>query len=107
MKKNKIFQNKIKKKIDNNQKSFNIIEDIKDNNDIIKDNNLNIDNISVEEKINMLLNRNGYIFNVDVEIVTESKTYKTRIAGKVNGNLITLDNDIIPIRNIKDIIIND
>ncbi len=106
MKKNKIFKNEIVKKIDNNQKSFNIIDSISNNS--ITNNNLKTNNkLSVREKINMLLNRNGYIFNVSVEIITENKNYKTKIAGKVMDNLITLDNDIIAIKDIKDIIINN
>ena len=63
------------------------------------------DNLSVYEKIDNLLKRNGYIFNVDVKIITSKKEYDTKIAGKVNNHLITLDNDIINIHDIKDLII--
>lgn len=107
MKKNKIYVNKIKKKIDNNQKSYNISE--KDINNIInqeivskKDNNL-----TIREKLDELLNRNGYIFNVNVKIITNQKEYNTFIAGIVNNHLVTIDKDIINISDIKDIIINE
>lgn len=111
MKKNKVFVNKIKKRIGNNQ-SYYDIGDISNNHiEIKKDyeliNNEN-ESLSVLEKINNLLNRNGYVFNVDVKIITyNNKEYLTRIAGKVNNHLITLDNDIININDIKDIIIKD
>lgn len=106
MKKNKLFVNKIAKRVGNNQSFY----DIKENNKLIE----NIEkpqkydnNLTVKEKLDKLLNRNGYVFNVDVKIITFNKEYETRIAGKVNNHLITLDNDIINISDIKDIIIKN
>ena len=107
MKKNKIFVGKFEKKVGNNQSFYDIKEE---NNDytLVKDNNKTInENLSVKEKIDKLLNRNGYVFNVDVKIITYNKEYQTKIAGKVNNHLITLDNDIINISDIKDIIIQE
>ena len=97
MKKNKIFVNKINKNINNNQKYCDVLEDVKEIN--------NIDNsISIDEKLDKLFNTNGYIFNTNVKIITSDKIYQTKIAGKVNNHIITLDNDIIDISSIKDII---
>ena len=109
MEKNKVFQNKINKKINNNQKILNIKESLKNNNLVIEnDVDLNKSkSIDINEKINRLLNRNGYTFNVNVEIITNKEKYNTRIAGKVNNCLITLDNDVIYIPDIKDIIIKN
>ncbi len=108
MKKNKVFVNKIEKKIGNNQ-SYYDIKDITNNsyeidNDFKKE-IISDDNLSIYEKIDNLFKRNGYIFNVDVKIITNKKEYDTKIAGKMNNHLITLDNDIINISDIKDIII--
>ena len=61
--------------------------------------------LTPQEKIMKLINRNGYIFNVDVDITTDDNKYHTRIAGIVNNHLITLDRNIIDIRDVKDIII--
>ena len=97
MKKNKVFVNKIEKKIDNNQNSC-YVNDIVDNNDNIGD--------TMRKKIDNLFDRNGYIFNVDVNIITHDKNYRTRIAGIVNNNIITMDHNIININDIKDIVIN-
>ena len=92
MKKKKIYVNEIKENIGNNQ-------------DVCEVNEVNIqNNDSVEEKLNKLFNTNGYIFNTKVEIITNDKTYNTRIASKVGKSIITLDNDIICIDKIKDII---
>ena len=105
MKKEKIYVNKINKKIDNNQNYFeleNKNEKIEKN--IIKESDINqIDTVS--EKIKEIFNINGYLFNIDVKIITMDKEYVTKIAGKVNNNLITMDNNIINIDEIKDIII--
>ena len=105
MKKNKIYVNKIEKEIGNNQKSINVIQS--KGNDDEKSNSISINenSLTVNEKIDALLNRNGYVFNVDVKIITNKKDYLTRIAGKVNNKLITLDNDVIYISDIKDILI--
>ena len=97
MKKEKIYVNKINKKIDNNQSYCDVLR---------QKVNIGDDNskLSVDEKLKQLFNINGYIFNVNVEIITKNKTYHTKIAGKVNNHIITLDNDIINIDDIKDII---
>ena len=102
MKKNKIFKNKVDNRLGNNQKSFNITEQGDINEKIIEN-----DTLSINEKIEKLFNRNGYIFNVNVKIITDNREYDTKIAGKVNNHLITLDNDIIAINDIKNIIIKD
>lgn len=96
MKKKKVFVNKIEKHIKNNQDYCEVLE---------SEENISFDNNdTVENKINKLFNTNGYIFNIKVKIVTIDKTYNTKIAGRVGNNLITLDNDIIKIDEIKDII---
>ena len=91
MKKESMYVKKNNKIIDHNQK----YSDIKDNNI----------NKSINDKIEELFNTNGYVFNKDVEIITNNKKYCTRVAGKVNNYLITMDNDIINILDIKDIVI--
>ena len=99
MKKEKLYVNRINKTINNNQNYCDVLEstfiDSTNNSDV---------KLSVNEKLKRLFNTNGYIFNVDVKIITDSKTYNTKIAGKVGNNIITLDNDIIRINDIKDII---
>ena len=93
MKKNKIYVNKINDKIKNNQSSCEVNEeDIIDNSD------------SIEEKLDKLFNTNGYIFNIKVKIITIDKVYDTRIASRVGNSIVTLDNDVICINDIKDIV---
>ena len=94
MKKNKVFVNKIKDKIGNNQNYCKVDEE----NDIIDE------KLSVEDKLNKLFNTNGYIFNIKVKIITNDKVYDTNIASQVGNSIITLDNDVINIKDIKNII---
>ena len=87
MNKKKIYVNKINEKVGNNQTSY----EIKDEE-------------TIEDKLEELFSTNGYIFNVNVKIVTDDKTYDTKIASRIGDNIITLDNDVIRIDDIKDII---
>ncbi len=101
MKKNKIYVNEIKNKLHNNQKEY----DVKEINNVEEGSNDN--SLTVKEKIDKIFQRNGYVFNVIVEIITKDKTYNTKIAGMVNDYLITLDDDIINIKDINNIIIKN
>ena len=95
MKKNKVFVNKIDGDIGNNQNYC----EVNDKKEIYNSKESNVEN-----KLNELFNTNGYIFNIKVKIVTDKKIYNTRIASRVGNNIITLDNDVISINEIKDII---
>ena len=95
MKKKKIYVNDINKKIDNNQDYCDVLE---------KEEVIISKKLTIDEKLQELFNKNGYVFNVNVKIITDSKKYDTKIAGRVGNNIITLDNDVISIKDIKDII---
>ena len=61
------------------------------------------ENVDVLEFLNKLSNNGSYVFNKRVVIVTDNKTYDTKIAGKLGNRLITLDNESIKIDDIKKI----
>lgn len=92
MNKNKIFVNEFNNKL-NNQ----VVANVECEESIHQD-------VCIYEKLDKLFNTNGYVFNTDVKIITDNKTYDTKIANKVGNNIITLDNDVINISDIKDII---
>lgn len=98
MKKKSIFIDNNNKIIDNNQK-YCEVEEVIDTSELVNNSNINID-----DKLDKLFNQNGYVFSNDVRIITNDKTYQTKIAGKVNNYLITMDNDVIDISTIKDVI---
>ena len=99
----KIFQNEISSNIKNNKKVYdslnNSLEIIKK--DIVKDNNNKI--LTVKEKIKQLIKDNNYIFNKKVNLIFEQEEKECHIAGIVNNHIITMDNEIIKIDDLKDI----
>lgn len=94
-----------------NQKSSIVTINVENNNPIInetyknnKNDNMINDNRSVKEKLSDLLNRNGYIWKINLEIKTVNERYNTKIAGVVNNSIITMEGAVINIDNIIDII---
>ena len=75
---------------------------------ITTDNNKTIgskNNYTIEQKIANIFNSPNYIYKIDVVIVTDNNTLTKRIVGKTKTNLITMDNEYIPINSIRDIYI--
>lgn len=58
---------------------------------------------SVEQKINTIFNSVNYIYKAKVEITLEDGKITKNIIGRNNSNLITMDNELIPISKIIDI----
>ncbi len=100
----KIYQNELAGKVHNNKEVF---DSLKENSETFKSKeipiNSNYDNLSVKEKIKELINQNSYIFNTKVKIMLADKEIECQIAGVVNNHIITMDNEIIKIEDIKDI----
>lgn len=96
----KMYQNKITKKIDSIQKVYSTFEDRNTNN--YKETK-KYSNISIDKKINDIFTSSDYVYKADVTIVTDTDTIKRRIVARNNNNLITIDNEYIPISLIRDI----
>ena len=94
MKKEKIYVPKKKKIIHNNQKECSVKEALITN-----------DEVTIDDTINQLSNSNGYLFSKEVKIVTNNKEYITSIIRITKNALITIDNDIIKIKDIKNLVI--
>lgn len=62
-----------------------------------------VEKVDVDKKINNLFKSNKYIYKINVHIVTDNQEMDTTIIGKINNNLITIENNLIPIRDIIDI----
>lgn len=97
-----IFANKIEKRLDNNRnisvtKKEEIIEENLDGFDSI------IDNKDINKKINSIFSSPKYVYKVSVTITLKDKVITKRIIGKNNKNLITIENELIPIDDIVDI----
>lgn len=97
-----MYHNSIDKVINNNERVFSTLYG-----DTIRDNSVinNRNNLTVEQKIRNIFNSPNYIYKIDVIIVFDNDKVKKRIIGKNNNNLITMDNEYIPINTIRDIYI--
>lgn len=62
-------------------------------------------NGNVEQKIQDIFRSVNYIYKADVVITTAQGKVEKRIIGKNNGNLITMENELIPISSILDIVL--
>ena len=101
----KMYHNEFNKDFNNNRYVFSSMIDKKErnNNDIeLNDNKIN-DRFTIEQKIFNIFNSKDYIYKADVTIVTDEQILKKRIIGKNSSNLITIDNEYIPISIIRDI----
>ena len=96
----KMYQNRITKKIDSIQKVYSTFEDRNANTskDLKK-----YSKVSIDKKINDIFASPDYVYKADVTIVTDTDTIKRRIVARNNNNLITIDNEYIPISLIRDI----
>lgn len=89
--------------VKNNKKVFDSLKEEKndiENVDIKKDNK---EILTVKEKLKKLIKEDNYIFNKEVTLIFDSYEEKCNIAGIVNNHIITMDNNIIKIDDLKDI----
>ena len=92
----KVFQNRNIGDINNDQEYFH------SSNSKIQ-NNKEQKRINVEEKINNIFKSNKFVYKINVVISTKDEEINTTIIGKANHNLITINNELIPIKDILDI----
>lgn len=93
-----IYQNKISKDISNNKKVdySGLRYEVKQ----VEKKKLTKD---VNQKINDIFNSSRYVYKAEVEIEMKDKTVTKKIIGHNKSELITIDNEIIPISDIVDI----
>jgi len=94
----KVFANSFSKQISNNEKVYHVRKEISEPVEVKSFPSENINN-----KINALFKSSKYVYKLDVEITTSNGVAKKRIIGKNKANLITLDNELIAIKDIIDI----
>lgn len=97
----KMYAVNFNKEIKNNEEVFSTL-DRSPKKEIIRNNPKN-DRFAIEQKIFNIFNAKDYIYKADVTILTDNEVLKKRIIGKNNNNLITMDNEYIPIDKIRDI----
>lgn len=94
----KVFQNNIDKKFNNNSSVY---YSSNDNRSFNKEEEK--DNRTILQKINEIFSSPNYVYKANVEISLKDKKVTKRIIGRNKEFLITMDNTLIPIRDIVDI----
>lgn len=105
MKKNlpSLFANKIDKDINNNEKYFVSKNEEKNEERSVEKANVKRDNKNINQKIREIFTSTKYVYKIDVEITLSDKKIVKKVIGRNNYNLITMDNELIPINSIIDI----
>lgn len=62
---------------------------------------------SIEQKINQVFKSNHYIYKIDVVVQINGKKQTKKIIGKNRDYLITMEKELIPIKEIQDIEISN
>lgn len=88
-----IFVNKIEKKINNNKTVYNSTKEEKPS----------TEPVNIQKKIQKLFQTPNYIYKVDTKITLKDKVITKRVIGYNEKNIITFDNELIPVENILDI----
>ena len=94
----KMYQTKINKPINSIQKVYSTINEV---NKIVKEKQY--PDVSIDKKIENIFNAYDYVYKADVTIVTDTDILHKRIVARNKNNLITIDNEYIPINIIRDI----
>lgn len=97
----KMYQTKINKTVPSIQKVYSTIDQKREVNN--QDRATKYSSISVEQKIDQIFSAPDYVYKADVTIVTDTETVKKRIVARNNNNIITINNEYIPIAIIRDI----
>ncbi len=98
----KMYQNKFGKEFHNNETVYATYCEKEGHNggyNIVNDSNI------IRKKIDSIVNANNFIYSKMVNIVIGNDVIKRKIIGIYNNNLVTIDNEYIPLDNIKDIYI--
>lgn len=92
-----IFVNCKQKSLGNNKKvSYTSQNETRNKKDITTPQNIN-------KKIKDIFNSSNYVYKANVEIKLKNETITAKIVGKNQTHLITLENKLIPIKDIIDI----
>ena len=99
----KMYQTKINKTVPSIQKVYSTLDTRQD---IIEERSIpttKYSSISIEKKIDNIFNSPDYVYKADVTIITDTETLKRRVIARNRNNIITIDNEYIPISIIRDI----
>ena len=103
----KMYQSKINRDVPSIQKVYSTLDKrTLSSEDEVLDrsySNKRYSSMSIEKKIDNIFNSPDYVYKADVTIVTDGETLKRRVVARNRNNIITIDNEYIPISIIRDI----
>ena len=89
-----LYKNNNMNPIDNNKKVYYMK----------KKDSRELNNNSVEDELDSIFHSLGYSYNIPIELVTTKGIYYTSLVTKTKENVVTIDNQIIPISEIRRVI---
>ena len=106
----RVFQGRVKKDAGNNKQFFYSNKGYQEKEEVNFNENLTgIKNLfnkkekNINQKINDIFNSPNYVYKADVLIKFDNDEVVKRIVGRNKNNLITIENELIPISKIIDI----
>ena len=91
----KMYRGEVRKDINNNRSIYASYSD--------KFEVKSYDNSDIRRKINEIFGSNTFIYRTKVNIVMDNEVLTKKVIGVYNNNLVTIDNEQIPINMIRDI----
>lgn len=102
----KMYQTKINKTVPSIQKVYSTLDNKAEIEEYREERSIpttKYSSISIEKKIDNIFNSPDYVYKADVTIITDTETIKRRVIARNRNNIITIDNEYIPISIIRDI----
>ena len=99
----KMYQTKITREVPSIQKVYSTLDTRQTLNEERNTSSTRYSSISIEKKIDNIFNAPDYVYKADVTIVTDRETLRRRVIARNRNNIITIDNEYIPISIIRDI----
>lgn len=99
-----VFVNKIGKKANNKSVYYGGKENPPEMENVVEPANLrNTEKLNIRQKLNRVFQSVNYIYKIDVELILKDKKITKRIIGYNDTNIITFDNELIPIGDVIDV----
>ena len=102
----RMYQNKIKRAVPSIQKVYSTLNEkteLKEERESKSTISARYSSISIEKKIENIFSSPDYVYKADVTIVTDNETIKRSVIARNRNNIITINNEFIPLSIIRDI----
>jgi hypothetical protein len=102
----RVFANTINKKIENNKNVFYGGREEHKKKEEVKETKISFsDKLNIKQKLVEIFKSDYYVYKINVEITLKDRKITKRIIGYNDKDIITMENELIPIHDIQDIVI--